>query len=307
MKKAMFVINPHAGKGKIKGNLVDLVDTLFAAGYEVTVYTTQYRGHAIELVKNRDKDYELVVCSGGDGSLDEVVTGMIQSGFNTDIGYIPAGSTNDFANSLEIPSNMLSAAQLITNNNNFACDVGQFSNDVFVYIAAFGLFTEVSYGTSQEWKNVLGHTAYILEGMKQLQNIKSYRMKVKCHKYTTGDPVGEDISIEDDFIFGMVTNSYSVGGFRHITNNITGRSVALDDGLFEVTLVKTPRNPIELNMILAALMSEEFNTDYMYCFKAKDIIFESEKEVAWTLDGEYGGSHTKVELKNLQKAINIRC
>lgn len=307
MLKVLLVINPHAGKGKIKGNLVDIVDTLVKADYEVTVYTTQRRGDAVEHVKNRSKDYDLVVCSGGDGTLDEVVTGMIQSGFNTDIGYIPAGSTNDFANSLELPNNMLSAAQLITRNNNFACDIGRFNDDVFVYIAAFGIFTEVSYGTSQEMKNVLGHMAYILEGMRQLQNVQSYKMTVKGYSITNDNPQGEEINISDEFIFGMITNSYSIGGFRSITNNITGRTVELNDGLFEVTLIKMPKNPIELNSIIAALISEDIDTKYMYCFKAKELHIESEGEVAWTLDGEYGGNHNIVDLKNMPRAINIRC
>ena len=166
-----------------------------------------------------------------------------------------------------------------------------FNHDVFVYIAAFGLFTEVSYGTPQEMKNTLGHMAYILEGMKHLQNVKSYHMKVSY----------DDTVIEDDFIFGMITNSYSVGGFK----NITGRNVALNDGLFEVTLIKRPNNPIELNSILTALVSERVDTAYMYCFKTGSLTIESDEEIAWTLDGEYGGNHTKVELSNKQQAVDI--
>lgn len=290
-KKVLFIVNPHAGKGQIKNHLLEIVDTFVKADYEVTVYTTQSQGDAVRVARERDRSYDLVVCSGGDGTLDEIVTGMMQSGFKTMIGYIPAGSTNDFANSLKLPSQMRRAADIITAGHSFACDIGVFNNDVFVYIAAFGLFTEVSYGTSQEMKNMLGHMAYILEGMKHLQNVKSYHVKVSY----------DDVVIEDDFIFGMVTNSYSVGGFK----KITGRNVALNDGRFEVTLIKRPNNPIELNSILTALISESLDTEYMYCFKAGSLVIESEKDLAWTLDGEFGGNHAKVELKNKQEAIEI--
>jgi YegS/Rv2252/BmrU family lipid kinase len=171
----------------------------------------------MEKTRDRSKDYDIVVCSGGDGTLDEVVTGMIRSGFRTPIGYIPAGSTNDFGGSLGLPKNMVHAAETIVKGNDFACDVGSFNQDIFVYIAAFGLFTDVSYETGQDMKNVLGHMAYLLEGMKRLPAIRSYPM---CVTY-------DDTTIVDDFIFGMITNSVSVGGFKRIT----GKNVKLDDGV----------------------------------------------------------------------------
>ena len=299
-RKALFIVNPHSGKGLIRNHLLEIVDLLTKADYEVTVYPTQSRGDAVKVMRERKKRYELVVCSGGDGTMDEIVTGMIQSGFQTTIGYIPAGSTNDFAISLGIPSSMKRAAEIVINGRVFPCDVGRFNDDVFVYIAAFGLFTEVSYGTPQEMKNTLGHMAYILEGMRHLQNIQSYHLKV-----TYVSVNGEERSIEDDFIFGMVTNTYSVGGFKSIAGNVFKGDVALNDGLFEVTLIKVPRNPIELNSILAALAVQNIDTDYMYSFKSGRLMVESEEEVAWTLDGEYGGRHRQVELRNEKEAMNI--
>ncbi|MBD5451530.1 MAG: YegS/Rv2252/BmrU family lipid kinase [Lachnospiraceae bacterium] len=299
-KKALFIVNPHSGKGLIKNHLLEITDILVKADYEVTVYPTQSRGDAEQKVRERDRDYALVVCSGGDGTLDEIVTGMIESGFKTTIGYIPAGSTNDFAKSLKIPSTMKKAAEIITQGNIFSCDVGHFNRDVFVYVAAFGLFTEVSYETPQEMKNILGHMAYLLEGVKQLTNIKSYLIKV-----TYVSETGEEVVIEDDFIYGMVTNSHSVGGFKSIAGNVFKGTVDLNDGLFEVTLIKVPKNPMELNSILAALTIADIDTQYMYNFKSGKLTFESEEEVAWTLDGEYGGKHTKVELLNDKGAMDI--
>ncbi|MDE7207061.1 MAG: YegS/Rv2252/BmrU family lipid kinase [Lachnospiraceae bacterium] len=299
-RKALFILNPHSGKGLIKNHLLEIVDILVKADYEVTVYPTQSREDAKRVMKDRDKSYELVVCSGGDGTLDEIVTGMIQSGFKTTIGYIPAGSTNDFAKSLKIPVTMKKAAEIIAQGNVFSCDIGRFNKDIFVYVAAFGLFTEVSYETPQEMKNILGHMAYLLEGVKQLANIKSYSLKV-----TYVSENGEEIVIEGDFIYGMVTNSHSIGGFKSIAGNVFKGKIDLNDGLFEVTLIKVPKNPMELNSILAALAIADIDTKYMYNFKSGKLVFESEEEVAWTLDGEYGGKHTKVELSNDKEALDI--
>ncbi len=292
VKKMLFIYNPKAGKGLIRGKLSQILELFGQNHYEIVVHPTRERGDAKELVKNREEAYDLIVCSGGDGTLDEVVTGMIQSGTKTPIGYIPAGSTNDFGGSLSMPKNMLRAAEMITNGKNFACDVGSFNRDIFVYIAAFGLFTDVSYETPQDVKNVLGHMAYLLEGMKRLPAITSYPMKVTY----------DDNVIEDDFVFGMVTNSMSVGGFKRIT----GKYVKLDDGVFEVTLIKRPKNPIELNNIMISLLNRDIDTNAMYCFRTAKVVFESEDKLPWTLDGEYGGDHSRVEITNLHKAIDIR-
>lgn len=300
MKKALFIFNPHSGKALIRNHLMEIVDILVKDGYELTVYSTQGRGDACRAVRERRKSYELIVCSGGDGTLDEIVTGMMQSGFRTTIGYIPAGSTNDFANSLKIPSTMKKAAEAVVGGTVFSCDVGRFNEDFFVYIAAFGLFTEVSYGTPQEMKNMLGHLAYILEGVRHLQNIRSHHLKV-----TSVSENGETVVIEDDFIYGMVTNSYSVGGFKSIAGNVFKGKIALDDGLFEVTLIKMPKNPMELNSILAALAIQNIDTAYMYSFKSGRLVIESEDDIAWTLDGEFGVVHRVVTLTNERQAMDI--
>ena len=291
MKKMLFIYNPKAGKAQIRNKLADILDVFTKGDYEITVYPTQKSEDAMEKTRDRSKDYDIVVCSGGDGTLDEVVTGMIRSGFRTPIGYIPAGSTNDFGGSLGLPKNMVHAAETIVKGNDFACDVGSFNQDIFVYIAAFGLFTDVSYETGQDMKNVLGHMAYLLEGMKRLPAIRSYPMRVTY----------DDTTIVDDFIFGMITNSVSVGGFKRIT----GKNVKLDDGVFEVTLIKTPKNPIALQEIIAALLIEQVDTKHMYTFKTKKITFDSVEEIPWTLDGEFGGEQDYVEIENVQKAMEI--
>lgn len=291
-KRLLFIYNPKAGKAQIRTKLADILDVFARNGYELTVCPTQKRDDARRIVAERSGDYELVVCSGGDGTLDETVTGMMQSGFRTPVGYIPAGSTNDFGGSLALPKNMVKAAETIVTGRNFPCDMGSFNEDIFVYIAAFGLFTDVSYETGQDMKNVLGHMAYILEGMKRLPSIRSYPMRVSY----------EDKIIVDDFVFGMVTNSVSVGGFK----NITGKNVKLDDGVFEVTLIKKPKNPVELNNIMLSLLNRDIDTKSMYCFRTAELEMESVEPVAWTLDGENGGSHRSVRIKNIHKAIEIR-
>lgn len=292
MKRLLFIYNPHAGKELLKPKLSDIIDIFVKAGYEVVAYPTQSYRDAYRKVSEYDSDeYDLVVCSGGDGTIDEVVTGMMQRDKQDPIGYIPTGTTNDFANSLHIPKGLLRAADNAVNGTLFPCDVGKFNDDIFVYIAAFGLFTDVSYQTKQEMKNVLGHLAYVLEGTKRLFNVPSYRIKV------THD--GE--TLEDEFIFGMVTNSRSVGGFR----NMIGKQVVFDDGLFEVTLIKTPKNPLALQEIVASLLIEQVDTKHMYSFKTGRITFESLEEIPWTLDGEFGGAHDEVTVENLNRQLRI--
>lgn len=291
-KKMFFLFNPKAGKAQIKNHLVDIVDVFVKDGYEVTIYPTQSQGDAVRAIRDRKKGYDMVVCSGGDGTLDEVVKGMLESGEMLSIGYVPAGSTNDFANSLTLPKNMVRAAKTAIKGKDFACDIGTFNQDMFVYIAAFGLFTDVSYGTGQEMKNVLGHMAYILEGMKRLPAFKSYYMK-----FTYDDTV-----IEGDFIYGMITNSESVGGFKRIT----GKDVELNDGQFEVTLIKRPMNAMELNEIVTALLNRDVETGSLFYFKTSALKVESEEAVAWTLDGEFGGEHREILIENRKQAVNIR-
>lgn len=291
MKKMLFIYNPNAGTGLLKPKLADVLDIFVKGGYEVTVYPTQKYHDALAKMQSYTEDYDLVACSGGDGTLDEVVTGMSFREKRVPIGYIPTGTTNDFANSLHISRNILEAADTVVNGVPFPCDVGMFNDDYFIYIAAFGLFTDVSYETKQSMKNVLGHLAYVLEGAKRLFNIPSYRIKVT---YEGGE-------IEDEFIYGMVTNSRSVGGFK----GIIGRDVVFDDGEFEVTLIKMPKNPIELNEIVGALLLKQIDSKHMYSFKSGSIRFESLEEIPWTLDGEFGGEHDDVLIKDKKQGLKI--
>lgn len=291
-KRLLFIYNAHAGKGQIRNRLVDIIEIFARRNYDVTAAPTLRKGDAEEIAERRCGEFELVVCSGGDGTLDEVVTGIIKSGKDVPIGYIPAGSTNDYANSLGLPKHMQKAAKIAVGNEMCKCDIGKMDGSVFVYVAAFGAFTDVSYATPQEAKNLLGHTAYILEGMKKLHTIRAYHMKVTANGKT----------IENDFVYGMVTNSVSVGGFKNNTN----KNVVLDDGLFEVTLIKKPKNPIELQTIIASLLIAEFDSKYMYAFKAEEIVFEAEEEIPWTLDGEFGGNRKSAKIVNHKQAISIK-
>lgn len=290
-KKLLFVYNPHAGKAQIRSNLLDIIDIFTKAGYTVTARPTQKPGDAKEAVMNRSGDYELVVCSGGDGTLDEAVTGMMMRQDRIPIGYVPAGTTNDFARSLKISGNMIKAATDIVDGRDYACDVGVFNDDIFVYIAAFGLFTDVSYETKQQVKNVLGHLAYVLEGVKRISSIPCYHLKVTCDGKT----------VEGDYMYGMITNSRSVGGF----SKITGKNVDMNDGLFEVTLIKMPYNMIELNLILTSILGHKIHSDYMQCFKASTLTIEGDEEIPWTLDGEFGGKHRDVFIKNEFQGLHL--
>ena len=287
----LFVFNPKAGKGRIKMHLLDIVDIFNKGGYEVIIRATQGPKDAYEQVKEYADQVDLIACSGGAGTLDEVVTGIVEVGSQTPIGYIPAGSTNDFANSLFMPKSMTAAASMIMEEQIYHCDIGKFNNQTFAYVAAFGLFTNVSYETDQDLKNILGHVAYVLEGMKQLFEVKSYHLKV----------TSDELTVENDFIYGMISNSRSVGGFK----NLTGKNVDMNDGLFEVTMITRPKNPLELQEIMTAMLTAEDNTDLIHSFKSARVTITSEEPVPWTLDGEYGGSHTQIEIENCHEALNL--
>ncbi len=290
-QKLLFVFNPKSGKGLIKNHLMDIVDLMVKAGFSVTIYPTQDRGDATRKVIEDGGEFDRIVCSGGDGTLDEVVTGMRKAHLHIPLGYIPAGSTNDFAKSLGISNDMTKAAMTAVSDKTYSCDVGKFNEDTFVYIAAFGIFTEISYETPQELKNLLGHMAYILSAAKSLSSIPNYLMQIDV----------EGHRIQDRFIYGMITNSTSVAGLQ----GMTGKDVLLDDGEFEVTLIKYPTNLMELNEIVACLTNMIDDSDLIYSFKAKKLHVISKDSIPWTLDGEFGGLHDEVRIENLCKKIDI--
>ena len=293
-KKVLFIFNPVSGRSQIRTDLVDILEILSRKDYVVTCYPTRCRGDARNLVRTRKEDYLYVVCAGGDGTLDEVVSGMMEHPDKpfVPIGYIPAGTTNDFAASLGIPSDMKAAARVVAYGKPYECDLGLFNKETyFTYVAAFGIFTETSYQTPQDLKNQLGHLAYVLQGMMDLGKARTYRFHVESGEF----------SVTDNFVFGMITNSKSVGGFP----DITGSEVDMNDGLFEVTLIKMPANILELNDILQYVSHLTDSSDMVYRFKTSHLVLESDEPVNWTRDGEYGGVFKRVEIDNLHRAMKI--
>ncbi len=296
MKKLLFVYNARSGKGQIKKHLSDVIDSFIKAGYRVEAYQTQCQKDAMYQVQKRGREFDLIVCCGGDGTLNEVITGLMNSDWYIDnripVGYIPAGSTNDFASSINLPKDMVCAANVAVRGKKKKIDAGRFNEKSFVYVAAFGAFTDVSYSTSQELKNILGHQAYIVEGIKQFipTIMNSYHIKL----------VSNGKKLEGDFIYGMVSNSNSVGGFK----GLTGKNVGLDDGVFEVTLVKQPASPFELQEIISSLLTGK-KSRLVYHFKTSNMKVYSEEKIDWVLDGEYGGSLQKAVIRNCFRAINI--
>ncbi|MCI9595451.1 MAG: YegS/Rv2252/BmrU family lipid kinase [Lachnospiraceae bacterium] len=292
MKKMLFIVNPRSGREQVKTRLLEILDLFSREGYQVQVHITQSPKDATVIAREYGAEYDLVVCSGGDGTLNEVISGLIGLESPPLLGYIPAGSTNDYASSLRIPRDMMEAAENAVTGNPFSIDIGQFSkNQHFVYIAAFGAFTEVSYQTSQDKKNILGHQAYILEGVKSLAALKTYPMRVEW----------EDQVLEEEFVFGMVTNTISVGGFKGLVT----QSVALNDGEFEVLLIRRPRTPLDLSNIISYMFLKEEQNDYVFKFKAKELKFTAQAPVDWVLDGEFGGSRQEVEIVNLKEKMKI--
>lgn len=292
MKKLYFILNLQSGKATISSKLAVVIDMFTKAGYEVTARPTQERMDACAAAKYAcGQGFDLIVCSGGDGTLNEVIQGIMRSEKKLPIGYIPAGSTNDFARGVGIPRNIIDAVQWIIDGKKYPCDIGSFNDKFFTYIAAFGAFTEVTYETSQQVKNVLGHVAYVLNGISRLKNIKSYHMKITY----------DDEIIEDNYIFGMVTNSSSVAGLLSLNNFL------LDDGLYEVTLIKTPGNPLDLQRIVHSLLNIDIDIDtaYIKSFRTSKIRFECDDELQWTIDGEFGGAYKTVDVCNNKQAIEL--
>ncbi|MBR2577443.1 MAG: YegS/Rv2252/BmrU family lipid kinase, partial [Erysipelotrichaceae bacterium] len=265
--KTLFIYNPHAGMMQIKNHLFNILNTFAAADYDMTVVPTRKQGEAFSFVRKHVSEFASVICSGGDGTLNEVVNGLLKSGQEElpALGYIPAGSTNDFASSLKLPKSMEKAAELITSGIPVSYDVGLFNTKFFVYIAAFGAFTKVSYSTPQDAKNILGHMAYLVEGIKSLAEIKAYKMKIRY----------DDMSIEGKFIYGMVTNTLSVGGMY----KLDPKKVKLDDGELEVLLIREPKNVGELSEISSYMLGTLDRSDLVLSFKTKKISFENSSNV----------------------------
>jgi len=293
MKKLLLIVNPVAGKLVAKAKFFNIVEQFCNAGYTVTTQITQFAGHGAKLAREaHDEGYEALICCGGDGTLNEVVTGILQAKISLPLGYIPTGSTNDFARTLKIPTSPVLAAKLILKNQTITIDAGCYNNSrYFAYIASFGAFSSVSYDASQEAKNTFGHFAYLIEGLKNIPLIKPYSIKLNA----------DGIKMEGDFIFGAVTNTTSVAGIVKIKSSI----VDLQDGLFEVILVRNPKNPMDLNKIIGGITNSNFDNDMFSFFKAKDIEFRFSKKIYWALDGEKADGGRVVNIHNLSNALTI--
>ncbi len=292
MKKKLYLIaNPCSGTGKIKTQLYPIVQVFSDGGYDVTVHLTADRGDATLQTAALSSDYETVVCCGGDGTLNEVITGLMQNENKFKLGYIPAGTLNEWSSGLKISRNMKKAALDLLDDNLVPLDIGKFGDHYFSYTASFGAFTEASYSAPQAAKNMLGKIAYFFEGIKTLVNIRPIHLKVNCD--------GQEV--EGDFIFGTVSNSLSVGGVVHYKEAL----VELGDGLFEVLLIRYPSNIIELQTAVSALLTKDFKAKGIEFFQAKKVVFENAGEVDWTLDGEHIAPKERIEIENLHAAVDF--
>ncbi len=301
MKKVLFVYNPNAGKGKIRKN-IHLIQTTFEhAGYEIDLYQTKAPLDGKREIKESAENYDLVVCAGGDGTLSETVSAMMEmeETKRKPVGFIPTGSTNDTGKSFHLPKEIQSAAEVAAKGMAFSTDIGAINDAYFTYVASFGKLSAVSCFTPQDLKRKFGHAAYISEGVKALIQLESYNMTID---YEDADGIVHQES--GDYYLGMVTNTFSVGGF----SGITGDSVDLQDGLFEVILLRRPKNILDFakqvnNMLISP--DKDKSTVEVRKFKAKKLTFTADHEVQWVIDGEDGGKHELVNIVNNQKAVQI--
>jgi len=295
LKRLLFLYNPKSGRGAIPSHLVEILKVFDAAGYATTIYRLKYSGDGAWMAEHESPKYDLLVCAGGDGTLNGVISGLmnVEPSKRPRVGFIPAGSTNDNRNNYKIPVSMAHAAKVAVNGNPFATDIGMCNDRVFVYVASFGELSAVSAFTPQINKNLLGHAAYIPEGVKVLLKMPSQKIKVTYD----GDHV-----TRGDYFLGMVTNATSVGGFQ----GITGANVDLQDGLFEVMLFKKPADILEFQQELTAVLTPDGTANGLITrLKARELLFECEEEVQWVVDGEDAGKHTSAKIVNNNKAVRI--
>ncbi len=291
-KRLLMVINPVSGKMRIREELLDIIEVFCKNGYDVSVKTTAYKGHATEIVADMGGGFDLVVMCGGDGTLNEGISGMLNGGHNVPVGYIPSGTTNDFATSVDIEQEDLRlTAENIARGSRYGFDVGRFDGRHFCYIACFGAFADTAFTAPQTYKNAFGHAAYILEGLRDLPYIKPCHVKVTL----------EGQVLEDDYIFGAVSNSTSIGKIVKLDSEL----VNFSDGKFELMLIKNPKNAIELSKILLAIQMQRYDDDCVTFYQTKKAVFEMEP-VSWSLDGEYAEGREKVVIEILPRAVTLQ-
>lgn len=290
-KKLLLILNPCSGQKKANRYIINIVSLFISAGYDCTFYVTRFSGDATNYVETNIHSFDLVVCVGGDGTLNEVISGILKAKKDIPIGYIPSGSTNDFANSLKLSKNIMEQARNIIKGTANYYDVGTFNGRCFTYIASFGAFTKVSYDTPQTLKNSLGHLAYVLEGIKEFTEIKPIHAKITADSKV----------YEDDYVFCAISNSTSIAGFPAPN----AKEVNLSDGLHEVILIKNPTNAQELSNIVLALTTQKYSNDTVKYLSAKRIEIETSPTVNWTLDGEFAEGSEKIVIENLNNAIRI--
>lgn len=286
-------MNPVSGKKTILKEMGNVLAAFNKGGYLPTVFYTQKRGDATEYVGDHGKEYDLICCAGGDGTLNEVVTGILSSDPAKEISYIPCGSTNDFALSRELALNPVQEAERIVSGNFLrAYDAGRFGNRYFTYTAAFGAFSHVSYATDQNLKNMFGHTAYLLSGIKDISNIKPVHAAIRSG----------DTEYEDDFLFGAISNSTSIGGTVSFPRDLVDTS----DGLFEVMLIRMPKSILDLNDIVMSLLSQNYDSQRMIFFQTDALTVRMSAPYAWTLDGEPSEKVEEVDISVVNKAFRLR-
>ena len=292
MKKMLFIMNPYAGMRKANRFLSDIISLFNRADYEVNIHMTAGTGDAAKFAETHSLGMDLVVCCGGDGTLNETINGMLRCGSTAPIGYIPAGSTNDFANSLKLSTNIMQAVQDILEGEPVPYDVGRFGQRYFSYVASFGAFTKASYSTPQNVKNALGHTAYVLDGISELSQLRKVHVRMEM----------ENEIVEDDFLFGCISNSTSIGGIL----TLDPKQVDMADGLLEVFLVRAPRNLTEISECIQALQSQRYNDCAMITFgPAQKLRVLADETMPWTLDGEKFDGQQEIEVENIHHAIHL--
>lgn len=296
MKSLLFIFNPYTGGpggARLRTRLLEIVTTFSEAGYEVTLHPTTGERDAKWTAAEQGDRYDALVCCGGDGTLNETVEGLLQCKRQPRFGYIPNGTTNDFATSHKLPKNNLLAAakRFVEPKEIFRQDIGAFNDRIFTYVAAFGAFTDVSYTTNQNAKNAVGYLAYLFQGLGQLPSYQPYKLRIE----------NDGEVLEEEFFIGFISNSSSVAGF----NFPKDAGVSLNDGIFELLLIRQPQNIVDMSELSGAFLTKNLSTSVMRIMRTKDLVITSQEPIPWSLDGEYGGEHSEARISVRQNALEI--
>lgn len=290
-KQVLLIINPNAGKGNVQRRIPYIKRDLENTGYDVDIVYTKKKVPAKEIIREYHKKADIIICCGGDGTVNDLVSSVMELEDKPEITFIPLGTVNDFARTIGLSRKRFYMPSILKKYTRRKIDIGKFNKKYFNYVAAFGAFTKVSYVTSQKLKKYFGKWAYFIVAIKYFFKIKTYKINIDI----------DGKKIEKECIYGSISNSKSIGGFQWFRK----RDIALDDGKFEIILINKPKHKIQyISMVFDILLKRYQSKNFFYSQGSK-IEITTEKNLSWTIDGEFGGMAKEIKVENCKQAVTF--